>query len=289
MINSKMHNSTIELPQSPAVTSAPIAENRMLPGRAVSLKRFISFSGGVESTTMCVLFGKGATAIWCDTGAEHDLMYQRIDEVEKELKIIHSGDFELVRVKSEKHIGLEQYANKRKFMPSGQARYCTRLFKIEPIDSYLETQGECELMIGFNSDEEGRTGNLELKANVHYTYPLIEAGLTRSDCEETLKLHGLHPNFPVYMLRGGCRMCFFKSEKEYRAMYHLNRIEFEKMVAFEEGMQDARIKFYSIMGNGKSLRQLGIECASEKLMFSEIEKLYKSLKKETSCGAFCHR
>ena len=262
MMNSKMHISTIELPQPPAVTSAPIAESRMLPVRAVSLKRFISFSGGVESTTMCVLFGKGATAIWCDTGAEHDLMYQRIDEVEKELKIIHDGEFELVRVKSEKHIGLEEYANKRKFMPSGQARYCTRLFKIEPIDDYLSKQGECEL---------------------------IDAGLTRVDCEETLKLHGLHPNFPVYMLRGGCRMCFFKSEKEYRAMYHLNRKEFEKMIAFEEGMQDTRIKFYSIMGNGKSLRQLGNECATEKLMFSEIETLYKSLKKETSCGAFCHR
>ena len=168
-----------------AVASAPIAANTLLPVSTVNLKRFISFSGGVESTTMCVLFGKGATAIWCDTGAEHDLMYQRIDEVEKELKIIHDGKFELVRVKSEKHIGLEQYANKRKFMPSGQARYCTRLFKIEPIDSFLETQGECELMIGFNIDEDGRTGNLELKANVKYTYPLIEAGLTREDCEET--------------------------------------------------------------------------------------------------------
>jgi 3'-phosphoadenosine 5'-phosphosulfate sulfotransferase (PAPS reductase)/FAD synthetase len=49
------------------------------------MKRFISFSGGVESTTMCILYGKGATAIWCDTGAEHDLMYQRIDDVEKHL------------------------------------------------------------------------------------------------------------------------------------------------------------------------------------------------------------
>lgn len=272
-----------------ADSSACIAASTLLPVSTVGLKRFISFSGGVESTTMCVLFGKGATAIWCDTGAEHDLMYQRIDEVEKELKIIHDGEFELVRVKSEKHIGLEQYANKRKFMPSGQARYCTRLFKIEPIDDYLSKQGECELMIGFNADEEGRTGNLELKSNVKYTYPLIEFGLTRWECEETLKLHGLHPNFPVYMLRGGCRMCFFKSEKEYRAMYHLNRIEFEKIIAFEEGMQDTRIKFYSIMGNGKSLRQLGNECATEKLMFSEIETLYKSLKKETSCGAFCHR
>jgi hypothetical protein len=84
-------------------------------------------------------------------------------------------------------------------------------------------------------------------------------------------------------------MCFFKSEKEYRAMYHLNRKEFDEMVDFEEGMQDTRLKYYAIMGNGKSLRQLSVECQQEKLMFNEIETLYKSLKKETSCGAFCHR
>jgi hypothetical protein len=144
-------------------------------------------------------------------------------------------------------------------------------------------------MIRFNADEEGRTGNLELKSNVKYSYPLIENGLNRNDCEDILKLNNLHPEFPVYMLRGGCRMCFFKSEKEYRAMYHLNNKEFNEMIEFEEGMQDKRLKYYSIMGNGKSLRQLAKECKQEKLMFNEIETLYKSLKKETSCGAFCHR
>lgn len=252
------------------------------------MKRFISFSGGVESTTMCIVYGKGAKAIWCDTGAEHDLIYSRIDYVEQKLKELHKGDFELIRVKNEKYNGLEEYANKQKFMPSGQARYCTRLFKIEPIDDFLSKQGECELMIGFNADEEGRTGNLELKTNVKYLYPLIDNGLTRDDCEDILNLYGLHPNFPAYMLRGGCRMCFYKSEKEYRAMYHLNKPEFEKMIEFEEKMQDKRLKFYSIMGNGKSLRQLATECKSE--LFADAQSLYNDYKKEgKGCGAFCKR
>ena len=252
------------------------------------MKKFISLSGGVESTTMCLLYGKGAKAIWCDTGAEHDLMYERIDYLEKAFKELHNGDFELIRVKNEKHNSLEQYATKAKYMPSGQARYCTRMFKIEPIDDFLSTQGECELMIGFNSDEEGRTGNLGLKENVNYTYPLIENGLSRSDCEDLLRQYGMHPNFPVYMLRGGCRMCFFKSEKEYRALYYLNRKEFNKMIEFEESMQDKRLKFYSIMSNGKSLKQLAKQC-SESIPF-DYEQIYSEYKKENkSCGAFCHR
>lgn len=257
-------------------------------------KRFISFSGGVESTTMCILYGKGAKAIWVDTGAEHEEMYQRIDAVEAQLKELHKGDFELIRLIGEaKHKGviyqgLEDLAIAYKFMPSGQSRYCTSFFKIKPIDKYLSEQGDCELMIGFNYDEQGRTGNLEMQSNVTYLYPLIEDGLDRSDCEEILKLHGLHPNFPVYMRRGGCRMCFFKSEKEYRAMYHLNKKEFLEVMDFEEKIQDQRKKFYSIMGNGKSLRQLSKECESE--LFDNAAEMYITKdKNEYSCGAFCHR
>lgn len=86
-------------------------------------------------------------------------------------------------------------------------------------------------------------------------------------------------------------MCFFKSEKEYKALYHLNKQEFLKMIDFEEALQDKRLKFYSILSSGKSLRQLGQQCESEKqfLKIEDFTELYKSLKKETSCGAFCHR
>lgn len=257
------------------------------------MDRYISFSGGVESTTMCLLYGKGAKAIWVDTGAEHKEMYERINYVEQKLKEYHKGDFELIRLtaemkhKQEKYYSLEDYVVAIKFMPSQQRRYCTYYFKIKPIDDFLSNKN-CELLIGFNYDEQGRTGNLEMKSNISYRYPLIEDGLTRDDCEDLLKINGLHPEFPVYMLRGGCRMCFFKTEKEYRAMYHLNRGEFEEVLKFEERIQDKRKKFYSIMGNGKSLRDLAKECNSE--LFEDAKGLYSDYKKEAkSCGAFCRR
>lgn len=260
------------------------------------MKRFISCSGGVESTTMCILYGADAIGICCDTGSEHDKMIERLKELESKVKAIHHT-FQLIIIKpsvtakGQTVHSLEDYIRIYKVMPSGQMRFCTREFKIKPIDDFLAQQGECELMIGFNYDEQGRTGNLGLKANVKYTYPLIEDGLTRQDCEEILRQHNLHPNFPVYMMRGGCRMCFFKSEKEYRAMYHLAHDEFKEVQEFEESIQDKRKKFYSIMGNGKSLRQLASECENEKAFMQgqDWNELYKSLRKETSCGAFCHR
>lgn len=252
------------------------------------MKRFISFSGGVESTTMCILYGKDAKAIFSDTGSEHDKLYERLETVQESIRIIHP-DFEIIKVKSEKYDSLEDAVIKQRFMPSGQARYCTRIFKIEPIDNFLKSKGECELMIGFNVDED-RTGNHGLLSNVKYLYPLQDEGYTRKDCEDILNMYGLHPNFPAYMMRGGCRMCFFKSEKEYKALWYMNRKEFDELVKFEERYQDNRKKFYSIMPSGKSLKQLVKECENENLFHDELVKIYNEYNaSKKSCGAFCHR
>jgi len=261
------------------------------------MNKYISFSGGVESTTMCILYGADAKAITADTGSEHGKLYERIDTVEEQIREMHPN-FEIIKVKGEaKHKGelyhsLEDLAVAYKYMPSGQSRYCTRIFKIAPIDNYLKEQGECELMIGLNADEwDSREGNWGFNDNVKYSYPLVDDGYTRSDCEEILREHGLHPNFPVYMSRGGCRMCFYKSEKEYKALYHLNKKEFLEVQAFEESIQDKRKKFYSILGSGKSLRMLADECEREKefLKVWDFSELYRTLNKETACGPFCRR
>jgi 3'-phosphoadenosine 5'-phosphosulfate sulfotransferase (PAPS reductase)/FAD synthetase len=259
------------------------------------MKKFISFSGGVESTTMCILFGKGAKAVWCDTGAEHKKMYERLDIVESKLKELHGGDFEVIRIKPSVKVkgvfvnNLLDAVLGLKFMPSGMNRYCTGKFKIQPIDNFLSEQGDCELMIGLNSDEETREGNWGLKANVTYTYPLQDKSLSRADCEDILNIYNLHPNFPAYMLRGGCSMCFYKSEKEYKALWYLNRKEFDEMVEFEKKYQDNRKKTYAIMPSGKTLQQLSNECSME-LFQEDILQTYKEYKKEgKSCGAFCRR
>ena len=173
------------------------------------MKRFISFSGGVESTTMCILYGKGATAIWCDTGAEHDEMYQRIDECERRLKEIHKGDFELVRLSANVKVkgsfvsSLIDAIVGWKYMPSQGRRWCTGKFKIAPIDKFLSEQGECELLIGLNADEEARAGNWGLMANINYLYPLQEDDITRSECVDILDEYNMRPDFPLYMNRGG--------------------------------------------------------------------------------------
>lgn len=261
--------------------------------KGLKMKRFIAFSGGVESTAMCILYGKGATAVFTDTGSEHAAMYARINEVEQKITDLHGGDFRLIRLsasvkaKGEKVDTLTGYVEAMRFFPSAGDRYCTRLFKIGPLDAFLESQGECELMIGLNADETDREGNHGLMANVKYTYPLQDAGLTRQDCVNLLNLRGLAPNFPAYMRRGGCIFCPFKSKKEYAAMVHLSPEEINLVRVLEEKAQDARGKYYRIRHNMPAMRDF-IEIEKNNL-FGDLTPYYDASEEQYSCGVFCHR
>ena len=253
---------------------------------------YIAFSGGVESRTMALLYGKGAIAVFTDTGSEHEAMYSALDEVEKRLIDIHKGDFKLIRLKAsvpclgEMVDSVEQYALKSAFLPGKRERYCTRLFKIAPMDAFLKDKGGCTLMIGLNADEE-RDGNFGLLSNVNYICPLQDDGLTRDACLNLLRANGIEPDFPAYMKRGGCYFCPFKSKKEYAAMVHLAPHEIEKVRILEENVQDKRNKYFRIRHNMPRMKEF-IEIERNNL-FGDLSNYYDAGDEQYSCGVFCHR
>lgn len=258
------------------------------------MKRFIAFSGGVESSAMCVLYGKEATPIFTDAGWEHKPMVARIDLVEKALKIIHGEQFHIIRIKPEnmENTGansLPEYIAKRKYAPSPMARFCTRLGKIEPMDAFLSQQGECEVMIGLNADEaDDRTGNYGECKNVKYTYPLVDAGLSRNDCKRILAEHGLLPNFPPYMNRGGCVGCFYKSKKEYEAMALFAPEEAYAVAELEEAIQDKRGEYYHFHPDIPNMREFILQVQHGQIFTKE--EMYQGRQPESKgCGVFCHR
>ena len=257
------------------------------------MNKYISFSGGVESSAMCVLFGHKADAIFADAGWEHKPIYNRIKLVERCCREIHDSAFTIFRVKGkEKHNGVEystlqDYIRASKFYPSPMARYCTRAFKIEPIDEFLKDKGDVEIMIGLNYDERDRVGNHGLLPNVKYSYPLVDNKITRDQCLKVLDRFGLRPKFPPYMQRGGCVGCFYKSKKEFYAMAQLSPDEFKEVEDIEKDIQDERGKFYSIRKNIPSMEEL--RKLAETSMFKP-EDLYNDYDlPETPCGVFCNR
>lgn len=252
------------------------------------MKKFISFSGGVESSTMCLLFGNKADAIFADTNYEHKPIYERIEKVEKYVREFYSNDFKIVRVQREGET-MPEYIESSKFYPSFQSRYCTRMFKIEPIDDYLDQYKNegVELMIGLNADEiDQRTGNHGNKPFVRYSYPLADNGITRSMCIEILQAAKLMPNFPPYMQRGGCIGCYYKSKKEYEALALLNPKEYDIVANLEQTIQDKRDKFYHIVDSIPNLKDFKIQAQS--ILFKP-EEIYPVINNASKCGVFCNR
>lgn len=254
------------------------------------MKKYISFSGGVESTTLCVLLGNSCDAIFSDTGFEFDELYERIDFVQDEIRKLHNNNFTIHKVKNKDHDSLPDYIQKSNYYPSYGQRFCTRMFKIEPIDYYLKQFEEVEIVIGLNADEqELRTGNHGNLKHVTYSYYLADNGINRVMCESILNSVNLHPNFPVYMKRGGCVGCYYKSKPEIKAMYFLKRPAYDYLQKIEEGIQDERGKMFYIFGNlGMSLRSFRMKLETQKELFDEKD-FYAVINNATKCGVFCNR
>lgn len=242
---------------------------------------YIAFSGGVESTTMVAMFHKIATPVFTDTGWEHDELYKQIEKVEQ-----HFG-IEVVRVKRKDGLTLPQYIKTAKFYPSFKSRFCTRMFKIEPMDAFLADKTPCEIMIGLNAEEaEKRTGNFGLQKGVTYTYPLVDLGVTRQACVMLLTELGILPQFPEYMKRGGCVGCFYKSKREFAKMAKQSPAEADSIAEMEESIQDERGKYYSVRDGIKNMRRF-IEQARAQQEFEFIQS--DEMVVPEACGVFCRR
>ncbi len=237
---------------------------------------------------MALIWGGIADAIFADTGTEHHEMYEHIRTVECKIRKFHP-DFKIIIVKNERYSSLKDAIVEMKFFPSPSARYCTREFKIKPIDNYLrqfESEG-VELMIGLNYDEiDKRTGNHGLLPFVNYSYPLAENGLNRNACMVILKKSGLYPNFPPYMQRGGCYMCFYKSKKEFEAMAILDDATFDKIIDLEDCIQDQRVEHYHVIPGIQNLREFKNQA---KAILFKPEEMYGNIELQSPCGVFCNR
>lgn len=117
------------------------------------MKVIVSWSGGKDSQACLIWavnkYGKAnVTAVFCDTGWEHEVTYRHVDFICKSL------DVELVIVKSKIYDGFVDLAVKKKRMPSTKARFCTVELKIKPmIDYVLEQKSSLLIFQGIRADE----------------------------------------------------------------------------------------------------------------------------------------
>jgi len=244
---------------------------------------YVAFSGGVDSTALALLESE-AVPIFADTGWEFPQIYAH------QRRFFQTTERPVVRVSRDGET-LPEYIESHHFMPGHASRFCTRLFKIEPINKYLKQRLPCTLMIGLRADEPEtvRAGNLTELPGLTIRYPLRERGLTRVDVVRICIEHDLLPVYPPYMARGGCVGCFYKRGSEVRAMAELVPVVVDELERLETAVQDEREHEALMFPNmGISIARLRRQA---RLM--DTTELYRDASDRSDmgaeCGLFCGR
>ena len=133
------------------------------------MKFIVQFSGGKDSlATLLYAVGKhGAkkvTAVFCDTGWEHELTYQHIKEV------IAKIGCEFIVLKG-KYTFLELAKKKLRF-PSTKARFCTEWLKIRPFIDWLLTIDEHTIIYQGIRANESKSRSLMEKQCFYFKYTI---------------------------------------------------------------------------------------------------------------------
>lgn len=132
-------------------------------------RNVVALSGGKDSTAMLLMMLEKDIVVdeivFCDTTVEFPGMYDHLDKLEQNLgrkitRLIPDHDFEYYVLYHEKKNSkvpkTSKYYNTTGYgFPTFQVRWCTRKFKINPMDKFLR-QTDTNY-IGITKDEEHRT------------------------------------------------------------------------------------------------------------------------------------
>lgn len=134
------------------------------------MKILVQFSGGKDSQA-CLLksvkdYGKDKiTAVFCDTGWEHEDTYNHINDVVIKLGV------PLVTLKSKKYNNFVDMSVKKGRFPSKMARFCTFELKVIPMIDYILSQDESFIIIqGIRAKESKARSRYDVECSYFKEY-----------------------------------------------------------------------------------------------------------------------
>lgn len=219
----------------------------------------LSLGAGVQSTTLALLAEEGIlprpdVAIFADTGWEPADVYAHLDRLEAALS------FPVLRVsngnlRQDAIDPAHRYASVPYFVrnPDGSdgmgRRQCTSEYKLVPIrrkvrellgaappDFRRVPKGNvCEQWVGFSTDEIERANRRKDSDGVQYLttrYPLLDLGMSRTDCERWLRSRGWGGT-----AKSACIGCPFHGNRQWRELRDTRPAEWADAVAFDEAIR----------------------------------------------------
>jgi len=218
------------------------------------MKYIFSTGGGVQSTACLVLAAQGRipyrTFVFSNVGdkAESPATIQYINEIAKPYAKKHGiewVDVAWVDRHGKQRDLYEQQVNDGTnriqlpaFLTGGMPmkRICTTDYKIKPIAKWIKNNApNCTLGKGISTDEPHRATPSRESDGYTSAYPLIELGISRSDCLLIAKDAGL-PQPP----KSSCWFCPFKTTDQWVTLRREHPELFEKSVNLEQVLQKRR-------------------------------------------------
>lgn len=217
------------------------------------MKYVFSCGGGVQSTACLVLAAQGRipyrTFIFANVGekAESPQTIRYINEILKPYASQYGIDWIDVswvdrqgrqRDLYDDLLEQQRSINIPAYMPGGMPgnRKCTEAFKIKPIARWIKANApDCTLGKGISTDEPHRATPSRENDGYISAYPLIELGISRSDCLFIAKDAGL-PQPP----KSSCWFCPFKTTEQWTVMRRERPELFTKAIELEQILQERR-------------------------------------------------
>ena len=214
-----------------------------------SVRHIVPVSGGKDSAALAIYMAQmypqiPTEYVFCDTDVELPETYDYLDRLEallaKPIHRINALDYMNVsRKPSRKAFDFvlnEMYTG---FLPSPQARWCTRKLKIEPFERYVGTDRAFSYIgIRLDEDRRGYTPKkppvISERPNITPVYPFKDDRIDLAQVRELLETSGIGlPDYYRWRSRSGCYFCFYQQIGEWQRLRNQHPELFERAKRYE--------------------------------------------------------
>ena len=229
--------------------------------------RALSLGAGTQSSVLALLlsrsdprlvelgYPKPDIAVFADTGWEPEYVYRHLDWLEEQLTypLIRVSDGDLkTNLKRGRTVSGHSFVDVPLFIVDENGkkgmlrRQCTNHYKIRPI--YREIRAlaggkrgrpfpnrtHAEMWLGISLDEAGRM-KPSREPWVEHRWPLVDIGMTRSDCVEWFKTE--YPD--RYLPRSACVICPYRSDEHWIELKRSEPDSYEEAVEFDRWLRSS--------------------------------------------------